>query len=209
MPRRLRPPGVVHPGHRLSLRACLRRKPAVVEDHEHRVDPDAPGELEESVHARLHAFGIGLPDEVVEEHAHAVHPDLGRPTQLALDRLRIPGLRLPHLELVRGGARGEVAAHEPRLFRVPLVRAFFAPPIQRHDALPSSTNAPSHATSSSRATPDGARTPSDYRLRAASLARERDIRSRRARSTRSGNPSREARTHRSARPRSCRCRPRA
>jgi hypothetical protein len=45
------------------------------------------------------------PELVVQEHPHRVHPDALRQRQFPVDPRRVPGRRLPHLQLVdrRGG----------------------------------------------------------------------------------------------------------
>ena len=64
-----------------------------------------------------------------------VHAERLGPAQLAVDGGRVERVGLPHLELVDGGGRGEVAADEPRLGAVPLGRPRFRPAAGRRRRL--------------------------------------------------------------------------
>src|SRR5262249_41160400 len=62
---------------------------------------------------------VRFPGEVVQEDAHGVEADLLGPAQLAVNRLGVERVGLPHFELIDGGAGDEVAADEPGLLGVP------------------------------------------------------------------------------------------
>ena len=93
--------------------------PARIEKHEQRLDVVTRGDREKSVDAILEAGGILLPDQIMKEHAHRVHPHVFGPAQLLVDLSWIEGRRLPHLQLVDCVRRNVVAADQPRLLLVP------------------------------------------------------------------------------------------
>jgi len=55
----------------------------------------------------------------MEEHADAGEPDLLGIAKLPVNRDRIEGVGLPHLQLIDGGAGAEIAADQPGLLGVP------------------------------------------------------------------------------------------
>ena len=73
------------------------------------------------------AGGVLLPRQVVQEHPHRLHAEVLGPAELLVDGLRVERVGLPHLELVDGRRRDVVAADQPRLLRVPLVRLCLGP----------------------------------------------------------------------------------
>ena len=106
------------------------RIPAAVEQDEDRANPVTRGDGEEAVDALLEPGRILLPGEVVEEHAHRVHPELLGPAELAVDRGGIEGFGLPHLKLVDRIGGNVIGAREPGLVRVPVLRLLRRPPLR-------------------------------------------------------------------------------
>ena len=86
------------------------------------------GDVEEAIDPLAITVGVLLPRQVVQEHPHRRHAETFGPAELLVDRLRIEGVGLPHLELVDGGGRNVVAADQPRLLRVPVVGLGLGPP---------------------------------------------------------------------------------
>ena len=82
---------------------------------------------EEGVEALLEAFGILLPELVLQEDAHGVHADALRHAELFVVQLRIPGGSLKHFELIDGVGGNVVGAYQPGLLRVPGVGLFGRP----------------------------------------------------------------------------------
>jgi hypothetical protein len=80
------------------------------------------GDVEEAIDSLAIADGILLPRQVVQKHPHCRHPETLGPAELLFDRLRIERLGLPHLEFVDRRGRNVVAADQPRLLGVPVVR---------------------------------------------------------------------------------------
>ena len=120
--RALHPAAVVDAGARPVLQAALRIGiPHAVEEHDHRPDVVLGGDLEKLVDALEEAVAILVPGKVVQENANRVEADRLGPAELAVDRLGIERVGLPHFELVDRRAGEEVAADEPGLGVVPLV----------------------------------------------------------------------------------------
>ena len=110
----LHPSRVVQARLRRALLAQLRgRVPHGVEQDEDHADPVPVGDREEPVHPRQEPRRVLLPEQVVEEDPDAVEPQPLGPAQLAVDRRRVEGVRLPHLELVDRRAGDVVAADQP------------------------------------------------------------------------------------------------
>ena len=78
------------------------------------------GDAQELVDAAQEALRILLVGEVVQEHAHRIHADVRRPSQLEIDAGRIEGIGLPHLELVDCGGGHVIGADEEALTGIPL-----------------------------------------------------------------------------------------
>ena len=70
---------------------------------------------------------ILLPEQIVQEYAHGVEAERFGPPELAIDGLRIECRRLPHLQLIDGSARHEIASHHPAGRIAPRSRTFAAP----------------------------------------------------------------------------------
>src|SRR5207237_1820893 len=85
---------------------------------------------EEGVYTLLEASGILLPSQVVQKNTHGVEPNRFRPTEFLIDTRAIKRVRLPHFQLIDCRRRRVVASNEPRVFRIPLVGAFFRPTIR-------------------------------------------------------------------------------
>ncbi len=126
--RRADPPGIVRARLRRRLLSGLRVVvPARVEEHEYGLDVVLVGDRQVVADALLEPGGVLLPRDVVQVDAHRVHPDPRGKAELAIDRLGIERVRLPHLELVDGRTRNEVRPDRPRLLAVPLVRLLGRP----------------------------------------------------------------------------------
>jgi len=63
----------------------------------------------------------------MQEDSHRVHANGLSPAQFFVDFLRIKGVGLPHLQLINRVGGNEIAAYEPRLLRVPLIRLICGP----------------------------------------------------------------------------------
>ncbi len=123
---RLQPHRVVRTRARLALRAERRHRiPAAVEQHGHRGDAMRRRDVEHLVETGPEARHLG--EQVMEEQPDAVHPEVGRPAELAIDRLRVVGGVLEHLELIAAGRGHEVAAHKPAHLVAPGLRPLPAP----------------------------------------------------------------------------------
>src|SRR6185437_9427405 len=85
--------------------------------------------LEKNVDALLKTFRVLLPEQIMQEHAHSIHPNGLRPTQLLVDLLGIEGSCLPHLQFVDGVAWNVVSADQPGLLTVPRVGPGFGPAV--------------------------------------------------------------------------------
>jgi hypothetical protein len=113
-------------------RVCLLAKvtvrvPAVVEEYEHYPHVVGPRQGEHSTHAVLETVRIRLVREIVKKDSGEGEPGLLHQPKFAVDRDRIEGFRLPHLELVDRSARDEIASGRPPLFLCPIVRLVQAP----------------------------------------------------------------------------------
>jgi hypothetical protein len=124
----LHPAGVMHAGDGRVLRAEFGvGVPAGVEEYEDGTDAVVRGDGEKFVEVLLEAFGILLPELVLQEDAHGIHADTLRHAEFFVVELRIPGCGLKHLQLIDGVGGDVVGSHQPRLLGVPLVRMFCAP----------------------------------------------------------------------------------
>ena len=131
---RLDPSRVVSVRHGVRLLAQLgERSPTAVEQDEHGRDAVLVGNAEKPVDAFQETFTVLLPEHVVEVNADGVHADAGRPAELPVDRFRVKGVGLPHLELVDRGGWREVASHQPRLLVIPGVGLLLRPPAGQGD----------------------------------------------------------------------------
>jgi len=86
-----------------------------------------PGNIQIKANTVAEPLRILEPEKIVQEHPHRVESQVVRPTEFTTDRLRIETIRLPHLQLVDGGAGDKVAPHQPGLRGVPLLRLFDRP----------------------------------------------------------------------------------
>ena len=103
------------------------RVPARIEHYEQRADVVPLGDCQELIEPAVKALPVLLVREIVQKHAHRVHPDALRPTELEVNALRIERFRLPHFELVDGCRRNEITPDEKRLRSVPVVRLLRRP----------------------------------------------------------------------------------
>src|SRR5580693_3467110 len=103
------------------------RIPAGIEEHKKRPDFVLLRNAQENIHSLLESRRILLPEQVMQKHAHGVQAQRLSPTQFRIDALRIETLCLPHFELIDRGGRNVVAADQPRLSRVPIIRCLFCP----------------------------------------------------------------------------------
>ena len=116
------------------LRAKLgHRIPAGIEQHEQGADVMPGGDGEELVEAPAKSGRVLLPEQIVEEHAHGVHPEGFGPAELLVDFCGIESRLLPHLQFVDGILRDEIAAREPRLLGVPVVCLLLGPSLRGLD----------------------------------------------------------------------------
>src|SRR3954447_23706972 len=115
-------------GPRAVLRAALRIGiPDAVEEDDHGANSVVAGDMEEALDVFEEGFAIVVPGEVVEEDANRVEAERLGPAELAVDGFGIERLGLEHFELVDGGAGDEVAADEPGLSVVPIIRLLRGP----------------------------------------------------------------------------------
>ena len=75
----------------------------------------------------LEPFGILLPQQIVQKDPHGVHAQTLSPAQFLINFLRIESSRLPHFQFVDRGGGNEIAAHQPGLLLVPVVRFLLGP----------------------------------------------------------------------------------
>ncbi len=92
-----------------------------------RADVVLCGDGEEGVEALVEAFGVLLPELVLQEDAHGVHADGFAEAEFVVVERGVEGGGLEHLELVDGVGGDEVGADEPGLLCVPGVGCFFGP----------------------------------------------------------------------------------
>ena len=120
--------------HRVQLLADLATVHAVPgsgEETEHYLYAVLVGNGEEVVHIAEERIMLVLPDRAVEEDPDSVETEAGSPSELPVDGFMVVGRGLPHLYLVYGCAREEVASHNPRLAVVPRVGLFHRPWLER------------------------------------------------------------------------------
>ena len=118
------------------LRAELgKRFPAGIEEHKDRPDVMPRGNGEKCIDALLESLRILLPEKVVQEDTHGIHADALSPAKLAVDRGRVEGIGLPHLEFVDRGGRKKIRAHRPGLRFVPGVGLLLCPVLLRSPCL--------------------------------------------------------------------------
>ena len=103
------------------------RIPTRIEKHKQRLDVVPRRDFKELIDALLESDGILLPQQVMEENPHRVHPQTLRPTKLFVDLGGVETLRLPHFQLVDRVFRNVVAADQPRLPVIPSLRFLPAP----------------------------------------------------------------------------------
>jgi hypothetical protein len=84
-------------------------------------------DAQENVEALFESLGILLPEQVVQKDAHGVQAQGLRPAELLVYALGIESIRLPRFKFVYGRGWNVVAADEPGLMCVPIVRSLFSP----------------------------------------------------------------------------------
>ncbi len=128
IPRRPNPPAVMNPLLRrwLSSNRGI-RIPAIIEENKQRPNLVLRSNLQKRRHPLLKSFRVSLISQIMEINPNRVHPNPFRPSQLPINRPRIPTLRLPHLQLVDRSRRQKVSPDNPRLLRLPLVSLFSCP----------------------------------------------------------------------------------
>ena len=112
--RTLHPAGIVdlRPGR--GLRAQLQvGVPAGIEDDKRHLDVVLVRNGQKLVHPVEKALGILLPEQIVQKHADAVEAQSLCPAQFTVNRFRVERVRLPHFQIVLGGAGDEIAADQP------------------------------------------------------------------------------------------------
>ena len=85
---------------------------------------------QENIDAMFEPLGILLPKQIMQENAHGIQPQRFRPAQFLINFCGIKSVRLPHFQLVDRRCGNEVAAHQPRLLLIPLVRGFRRPALR-------------------------------------------------------------------------------
>jgi hypothetical protein len=85
------------------------------------------GDGEEGIEPLGESFGVLLPELVLQEDAHGVHPDGFSQPQLAIVDCGVEGGSLKHLELVNSVGGNVVGAYEPGLTRIPGIGLFCSP----------------------------------------------------------------------------------
>jgi len=124
----LNPAGVVNAGNGWVLGTEMRiGLPAGVEEHKDGTDMMASGDREEGIEAADEAFGVLLPELVLQKDPHGVHADGFGQTKLTVVERGIKGCRLKHLELINCVGRDVVCADDPWLAGVPCVGSIFGP----------------------------------------------------------------------------------
>lgn len=117
---RLQPARIVNSGDRRMLRPKFRlRIPAGVEQNKQRFDVMPRRNLQELIDAFLEALRILLPQQIMKEDAHRVHPRVLGPPKFLVNLGGIECLCLPHLEFVDGIGRNVIAANDPWLLVIP------------------------------------------------------------------------------------------
>jgi hypothetical protein len=86
---------------------------------------------EKLVHPLEKPRRILLPEQVVQKHPHGVHADALGEAEFTVDRRQVERIGLPHLKLIDGAARNEVAAHQPRLPCIPGISLLCGPGLIR------------------------------------------------------------------------------
>ena len=84
-------------------------------------------DIQKNVDALLESRRILLPEQIMQKHPHGVQPQRFGPAQFCVDPLRIESIRLPHLEFVDCIGRNVIAADEPWLLCIPVIRGLFFP----------------------------------------------------------------------------------
>src|SRR6516225_3387881 len=116
------------PRDRRMLEAQVRQRiPTRVEEHEHGTNVMAPSNGQELFNSLLKANGVLFPKQIVEKNAHRIHAHRFCPAHFFVDLSRVESLLLPHLELVDRGLRYVIAAHQPWLTTVPVIRLLLRP----------------------------------------------------------------------------------
>src|SRR6266436_10038540 len=103
------------------------RIPDGIKEYKERPDFMFLRDTQKNVEALLESFGILLPEQVVQEHAHGVQAERFRPAEFFVNALGIKSRGLPHFQLIDCSGWNVVASNEPGLLRVPILRGFVCP----------------------------------------------------------------------------------
>src|SRR3954471_20796239 len=104
--------------------------PARIKEHEQWLDVVSGRNFKKLIDAALETHWVCLPMQVMQEHAHGVHPHVFSPAQLFVAWLRVERLGLPHLKFIDCVGRNVVAADQPRLLVVPTFGLLFRPTLR-------------------------------------------------------------------------------
>src|SRR5256885_658110 len=88
-----------------------RRVPAGIEEHKHGTNVMPRRDRQKLIDPLLEASCILLPEQIMQKNAHRVHSHGLRPGQFSVDRNRIEGRLLPHLQLVNSRLGNVIASH--------------------------------------------------------------------------------------------------
>ncbi len=124
----MHPAGVMEVGDGNGLFAELgARVPHAVEEDNHHADAVLVGDGEKLVDAIEQPLRVLLPEQIVQKDTDRVEAQTLGEGEFLVDGVEIEGFRLPHLQLVDGGAGDEVAPDEPGLVGVPVVGLLLGP----------------------------------------------------------------------------------
>src|SRR5579871_4270654 len=90
------------------------RIPAGIKQYKQRLDMMPGRNLQKLIDALFETL-IFLPEQIMQEDTHRVHPQTLSPTQFLIDLGGIESLSLPHFEFVDCICGNVVAADQPRL----------------------------------------------------------------------------------------------
>ena len=83
------------------------------------------GNPQKLIDASFEPLGGLLPEQVVKEDPHRIHPQPLGPPELLVDRRQVKRLRLPHLQGADRSGGNVVGPDEPGLFRIPVMSLLF------------------------------------------------------------------------------------